>query len=92
MGWDGMGWERDGIIYDFLKVMEIAGAISVSVVYSSWSSSGYYNFVAVTGIVVAMVLIFLNMIRVTTKFERIPWSFGVWALDFVDLLFDGALN
>jgi len=57
--------------------MEIAGAISVSVVYDNWSTTRYYDFVAVTGIVIALLSIILNVLRVTERFESIPWNFIV---------------
>lgn len=57
--------------------MEIGGAISVSVIYSHWAASGYYNFVAVTGIVVALVMIILNFCQIPKKLDNLPWNFGV---------------
>lgn len=63
-------------------LMEICGAISVSVKYDYRSTSRYYNFVAVTGIVVALISILLNLLNVVSKFERIPWS-------IIEMVFDG---
>ena len=57
--------------------MQIAGVISASVVYSSWGSSQYYNFVVISGMVLASISILLNFVRVVEKFERIPWNFVV---------------
>lgn len=58
-----------------LKLMLIAGAISVSVRYDYWSTSRYYNFVAVTGIVIAVIVTLLYALRITERFEKIPWNF-----------------
>ena len=55
-------------------LMEVCGAISVSVKYDFRSYSRYYNFVAVTGIVVALISIVLNLVNVISKFTRIPWN------------------
>lgn len=55
--------------------MLIAGAISVSVRYDYWSTSRYYNFVAVTGIVIAVIVTLLYVFRITDRFEKIPWNF-----------------
>ena len=54
--------------------MEVAGAIAVSANNSGWGSSQYYNFVAVTGIIVATILIFFNVINVVEKMSFIPWN------------------
>lgn len=50
------------------------GAISVSIWYASWGESRYYNFVAVTGIVVAFISIVLNFTDLTGKLPKIPWN------------------
>ena len=65
------------LIKIYFKIFEICGAISVSVIYSTWGSSQYYNFVAVTGIVVAVISIILNLTKITKKFDKVPWNFGV---------------
>ena len=58
-------------------LMEICGAISVSVKYDYRPYSRYYNFVAVTGIVVAILSILLNLLNIVNKFSKIPWNFMV---------------
>lgn len=50
------------------------GAIAVSIWYASWGESRYYNFVAVTGIVVALISIVLNFTDLTGKLPKIPWN------------------
>ena len=58
-------------------LMEVCGAISVSVKYDYRSYSRYYNFVAVTGIVVAILSILLNLLNIVNKFSKIPWNLMV---------------
>jgi hypothetical protein len=56
------------------------------VVYESWGSSKYYNFVAVTGIVVCALIIILYVLQIPKKFDNIPWNFvemvysAIWAI------------
>ena len=57
-----------------LILMEICGAISVSVLYDYYSYSRYYNFVAVTGIVVAVLFVLTNLLNIVSKFNNIPWN------------------
>ena len=64
-------------------LMEICGAISVSVKYDYRPTSRYYNFVAVTGIVVALLSITINLINIVGKFERIPWNLIEMIFDFL---------
>jgi hypothetical protein len=71
----------------FIKVATIlmlfAGAISVSVVYSWWATSRYYNFVAVTGIVIAVIVILLNFFQFFRRFPRVPWHLIEMAYDLL---------
>jgi hypothetical protein len=59
------------------KIMEFCGAISVSARYDTWGSTKYYNFVAVTGLVIAVLIIILTILNVFEKLEQIPWMFIV---------------
>ena len=57
--------------------MQVSGIISVSVLYSSWGSSQYYNFVVISGMMIALIFIFLHFVRAIEKIDRIPWTLVV---------------
>lgn len=58
--------------------MHVAGAIAVSVKYESWGSTRYYNFVAVTGIALILILILLHFFQITRRVSKFPWNFFVF--------------
>ena len=58
--------------------MEFCGSISVSARYDTWGSARYYNFVAVPGIVVAVLVILFNLFKIVERLEKVPWMFIVF--------------
>ena len=61
--------------------MAIGGTISVSIVFSTLGASQYYNFVTVSGIIVAVIQIFLHLVQITRKLTKIPWNFVEFCID-----------
>jgi hypothetical protein len=57
-----------------ILLSSLIGVILINYYFANWSVAKYYTFVAITGIIIAILIIFLNFFNFFKKFNSILWD------------------